>query len=169
MSFSSSHSSLLILVLAATGCAYRTPKVDVPPTIPEGPLEVAEVSVVDLATPVSPETTAEITRDAERILARANRTHPAGDATRVRVKVELGEEYSWVNSALSRDGMAILGMTPILFGMTTGSQAVKVDVSFESNGRTLNGHGEAKKDGGLYVPARRRALAAALDRALADA
>ena len=37
------------------------------------------------------------------------------------------------------------------------------------DGRTATGHGEADKEGSIYAPARRRAVAAAIDAALADA
>ena len=66
--------------------------------------------------------------------------------------------------------MAILGMWPILFGMTYESETVSVDVAITArDGRTLVGHATAEKAGSLFAKARRRAIAAALDRALADA
>jgi len=170
MSISSSSSrALLFVVLSSAGCAYRTPAVHVPDAFP-GRAAVDVVSVEDGAGKASAEVTEEITRDAQRIFASAN-AHAcrAADAARVHVHVELGERYSWTDAALRQDGIAIVGMAPVLFGMTTHRQEVSVDVTVETNGRTFAGHATATKDGGLYVPARRRALAAALDQALAQA
>ncbi|MCA9643462.1 MAG: hypothetical protein KC492_22340 [Myxococcales bacterium] len=62
---------------------------------------------------------------------------------------------------------------PLLVAAPAGAMIeasdLTVDVDLEAGGQTFHGHGEANKNGSLYVDARRRALAVALDRALKDA
>jgi hypothetical protein len=150
--------ALGFFVLSA-GCAYRTPPVHAPDALP---IEVAEVTASD------PAAAEELRHDTESILARATKGR-AGEPARVRVHVMLEDEYNWVDAAMRKDGMALFGAWPVLFGMTTARQDVSVDVTVEMRGCTLWGHGSARREGGIYAPARRRALAVALDRALADA
>lgn len=61
----------------------------------------------------------------------------------------------------------LLFMMPL--GFTIEEQSASVDVSLDVGGRNDVGHGSARKRGSIYASARRRALAAALDAALADA
>jgi hypothetical protein len=149
--------SYLGFLLFFSGCAYRTPPVHAPSAI-----EIDEVTASD------PEAEADVRRDAERLLARAGRG-AAGEPARVRVHVQLEERYSWAEEALRQDGFALFGLWPALLGMKTERQDVAVDVTLETRAGTFWGHGTASKEGGLFAPARRRALAVALDRALADA
>jgi hypothetical protein len=46
---------------------------------------------------------------------------------------------------------------------------LSVDITITRDGRTFVGHGSADKRGSIYAPARKRALAVALDQALASA
>lgn len=146
--------SFVIGSFVLAGCAYRTPVVHVPE--PHG-LDVAEVTVEG-----QPSET--MTKDVRAMVSR----HAGTETTRVRIALD--DSNNWVYRALNHDGMAILGMWPILFGMTYESETVSVDVEIDGkNGRTLVGHATAEKDGSLFAKARRRAIAAALDKALANA
>jgi hypothetical protein len=87
----------------------------------------------------------------------------------VRVHVQLGPYVNDLDRALQQDGMAILGMYGLPAGMVYEEQALEVDLTVERDGHTWAGHGAAHRGGSIYAHARRRALAAAIDRALADA
>jgi hypothetical protein len=118
-------------------------------------LDVAEVTVDGVAS------------DAADVRTMVARKH--GDEA-ARVHISLDDRNPWVNRALSHDGFAIFGMWPILFGMTHESETVSVDVEIAArDGRTLVGHATAEKAGSPFSNARRRAIAAALNPALADA
>jgi len=85
------------------------------------------------------------------------------------VSVDLGATDSYL-SALRHDGMALwFVIWPMLGGMVTEREHVGVDVVVTSHGRLLRGHGEADKQGSIYAPAQKRALAVALNRAIRDA
>jgi hypothetical protein len=65
--------------------------------------------------------------------------------------------------------VAVIGLAA-LTGTKMDESTVAIDLTVDAaDGRVLAGHGEATKWGSIYVAARRRAIAAALDRALADA
>jgi hypothetical protein len=143
---------VLVFAIAATGCAYRTPVVHVPDA---RALDIAEVRV-----------NGEIVDPAG---VQAMVAQKRGDeVTRVRASVD--DYENWTDAALRHDGLAILGMWPILFGMTYETEKVSVDVEIAArDGRTLVGHATVEKAGSLFAKAHRRALAAALDRALGAA
>ena len=83
--------------------------------------------------------------------------------------VTLEERADYLDNALRQDGFAVMGILPLPLGFTYEQAKLSVDVEVERNGQTFRGHGTAEKMGGIYAPARRRALAVALDRALASA
>jgi len=85
------------------------------------------------------------------------------------VSVDLGTTDDHL-AFLSQDGIALWFLVwPMLGGMVTAREHVGVDVVVTSHGRLLRGHGEAEKEGSIYAPAQKRALAVALGRALRDA
>jgi hypothetical protein len=86
----------------------------------------------------------------------------------VRVRVVL-EERRGIDDAIYEDGIAVIAYLPALFGAYTGRERLSVDITLETGGSSFRGSGSAEKLGSLYAPARRRALAVALDNALADA
>jgi hypothetical protein len=137
-----------------------------------GALDVNDVTVIDAQGPVDDATVAGVRAEAAQILAKAARARPApaaeGGAV-VHAHVTLEQHEHFFENALRQDGFAIFGMWPVPLGMVVDRQKLSVDVEVERNGRTFRGHGTAEKDGSIYAPARRRALAVALDRALADA
>lgn len=114
-------------------------------------------------------TVAEVRAETAAILDRASIARGGSPAGRVRVRVELVERRDYASEALQQDGFAIFGLWPVIVGMVSEREKLSVDVTIDDAGRTLEGHGTSEKLGGLYAPARRRALAVALDTALADA
>jgi hypothetical protein len=170
--------STLLAIAAALvtrGCAFRTPTPDVPTTIGgDGPgpadFRVADVAVTSPAGPVDPETTEAVRKQTRKILADTARHSHAGDGpTTVRVRVELGAYDNSMDRALAQDGCAMLGYAAYPAGATFEEQKLSVDLTLERAGHAFEGHGSADKDGSIYAPARKRALAVAIDRALTDA
>lgn len=149
----------LLLALVTLGCAYRTPAVHVPDQLEEvpGPRDASDITVRGA-------TDAEAERDVQATARKL--LDGVGGIVHMRVVLEERDDYA--NNALSKDGIAVFGLWPVAFGMIYESETIAVDVEIEAHGRFYRGHGEAKKEGGLYAHARRRALAAALDRALAE-
>jgi hypothetical protein len=171
-SFAVSFALTFVLATALAGCAYRTPPTHVPHRLADAvPASVApgDVTVVDATGDVDPETVASVRQDTARILAR---TDPRGRTiardARMSVHVELLDRRD-ASDSLREDGFAIFGLWPVVFGMICERQKLAVDVTIEHGGQRLVGHGTAEKLGGIYAPARRRALAVALDEALANA
>jgi hypothetical protein len=118
---------------------------------------------------MDPEADADVRVKTAKILADAARKSRSGDGPAVvRVKVSLGE---YVNDSGRYVAEMALGFWLLAApaGLTYDRQALSVDLAVTRGGRTFSGHGEAESRGGLYAPARKRALALALDRALADA
>jgi len=165
----------LVFLGAATGCAYQTPSAHIPaamPAIAPSSLDVTEVTVVDATHGIDDETAVGVRRDTTAILVKAAQERGALAApghTLVRAHVTLEERRNFAEDALRQDGIAIFGLWPLAFGMVNAQQKLSVDLDVETNGRVFHGHGTAEKAGSFYSPARRRALAVALDRALADA
>jgi hypothetical protein len=167
---------LLILALPIAGCAFRTPTPAVPRAIAgdaarPARLEVSSVEVVTAAGAADAETAADVRAQTRKILADAARKSATGDGpAKVGVTVSLGKYEDYVAHAIRQDGMALIfwGMAAPS-GLTCDRQALSVDVVVTHDGRRFFGHGEADKEGSIYAPARKRALAVALDHALADA
>jgi hypothetical protein len=164
--------SLFVVALATTGCAYATPTTHIPaamPAIDPYSFDVTGVTVVDHSHGGDPEVAADVRHETAIILLRAaKRRGGESGPTRVTVNVELIEK-SDIRDALAHDGIAIFGFWPVPFGMVTGRERLKVDVTVFTNGRSFVGHGSANRIGSIYAPALRRSLAVALDEALADA
>ncbi len=153
------------LLALATGCAYRTPNVALPPEVPA--IEQTAVSV-EAKDELDAETIAELRGKTEQLLARASRSRTGHARVCVRVVVE--KDTDALTDAMHTDGMAAMAVPALLLGTSFQRARVAVDVAVETeDGRMLRGRGEAEKDGSLYAAARKRALAVALDRALADA
>ena len=152
---------LLLAALLATGCAYRTPEVHVPGALASAPVASSDVTVVDARTAIDDATVDAVRADTTKLLA-----HTSGV---VHAHVVLEDQNRFADRAMKQDGIAVFGLWPVLIGMVYEAETIGVDVNVETNGRTFHGHGRAEKAGGLYAHARHRALAAALDLALADA
>jgi hypothetical protein len=168
-------SLLPLLVLATTGCAFRTPAASLPPVIAGGGPAPARVSVMwvhvaSTAGKVDRETDAEVCDRTVQILDDAAKRSATGDGlAEVRVKVVLGPDQRDI-PRLKNDGIGLMPLLPVfLSGVIYERQSVSVALSVRREGHTFMGRGEAWKDGSIYASARDRALAVALDRALADA
>jgi hypothetical protein len=143
-------------LLLLTGCAFRTATV----ALPE-PLAVTHVAVRAGSNEEDTQAAYERTRKMLR-----TKKHPEAQAS---VSVDLGTTDDYL-SFLRQDGIALWFLIwPMLGGMVTHREHVGVDVVVTSHGRLLRGHGEAEKQGSIYAPAQKRALAVALGRAIRDA
>src|SRR5580765_2727326 len=144
-----------VALLLLTGCAFRSATVAVPE-----PLRVTHVAVrgdSELETKEAYERTRRMLRTSMHTEAEAS------------VAVDLGKRDDHL-AFLSHDGIALWFLIwPILGGMVTEREHVGVDVVVTSHGRLLRGHGDGEKEGSIYAPAQKRALAVALGRALRDA
>ena len=157
----------LVLALGA-GCAFRTATVHVPAPIPAMAAgQLATDVTVTGAEPVDDAVAGEVRAKTTRMMRKAASEH--GAPGHVQVSVDLARRVDYL-SFLHRDGMAAAFLAfPLLAGMVLDHETIGVDVTVESGGRTFTGHGEGDKDGSLYASGLKRALAVALDRALADA
>ncbi len=164
---------LVAFVLSiASGCAYRTPPVNVPPAMPPiGAHQLeADVTVVDGDTPLPEEVVFDVRKRTDELLRSAAARRRGSEHARVRVHVVIQDEVNGLARAMSHDGMAALAAPTLLLGFAYERATIAVDVRIETDdGCAFTGHGEAEKDGSIYARARRRALAAALDRALTAA
>lgn len=165
----------LVAVFSA-GCAFRTPTPELPEELAgsrRGPaqLDVTEVAVADSAGEVDAETKAAVRAQTVKILQDAARKSSTGGASAlVRVSVVLDEHQDYAASAMATDGLAVFAwflLAPA--GVTFDRQSLSVEVEVDSEGRRFVGSGRADMEGSVYAPARKRALAVALSRALADA
>ena len=164
--------SLFVVAVTTTGCAYATPKTNIPaamPAIDPYTFDVTDVTVVDQSHGGDPEVAADVRHETALILLRAaKRRGGESGPTRVTVNVQLIEKAD-ISDSLARDGMAIFGFWAVPFGMVNGRERLTVDVTVYTGGRAFVGHGSANRIGSIYAPALRRSLAVALDEALADA
>lgn len=157
-----SRSFVFFSLLALSACAYRTPPVHAPSELPG--FEVTDVTVVDHVG------TGDDAKVKERTLDLLGHAAKPG-AARASVRVSIADHEDNIYSrSLSQDGCAVLGMVGVPAGQIIDRESVVVDVSIvEPDGTTHRGWAVAEKYGSLYAPASKRALAAALDKALADA
>jgi hypothetical protein len=86
----------------------------------------------------------------------------------VNVHVSL-DDHRDIEDAMSEDGLAAIALLGAPFGMVMGREEVTVEVTLDTGEATFVGRASASKLGSVYAHARRRALAAALDQALARA
>ncbi len=158
----------LAFAFALTGCAYRIPETHVPtPIADEVATSPIDITVDAARGEVDSKTAQSVRDDTVAILAGAG-ARPRDAGARMHVHVRLVARRD-ANDALNEDGFAVFGLWPVVFGMVCERQELTVDVTIDADGRAITGHGAAEKLGGIYAPARRRALAVALDAALADA
>jgi len=146
----------LAVLLVLTGCAFRSATVAAPE-----PLHVTHVAVRAGSNREDTQAAYERTRKMLKTSKRAE--------AEASVAVDLGKTNDYLGF-LSQDGIALWFLVwPMLGGMVTEREHVGVDVVVTSHGRLLRGHGEAEKEGSIYAPAQKRALALALGRAIRDA
>jgi len=159
--------ALLALAASLSGCAYQTRPPNAPERVPL-PAEVAPADLtIDGKGEVSPETAEDVRVELGKVLSAAHAR--GGRAGRLEVHVAL-EGRRDAYDAIRTDGLAVIGLFPAPFGMVTEHEWLSVDVVVTTpSGERLVGHGAADATGGLWAPARRKALALALERALVDA
>lgn len=158
------------------GCAYRTPDVHIPvslPAIDPARIDVEKVTVVDEARgapPVDDAVVRDLRKDTLDVLTKAVSAHGdrdvhSGVAAKAKVDVHL-YAHGGLDTAVKEDGCAAVGYAGAPAGQDIGWEQIGVDITLDVEGQTYRGHGSAEKAGSIYAEARRRALAVALDRAL---
>lgn len=159
----------------AMACTYRTPDVHYPeglPAIDPARLALTKVTVYDEgrgAAVTEPDTVGEVQRDLDEVFAKAVRKRgTTGSDAKAKINVRLFA-HGGMSDAVSRDGCAAVGYVTTPSGQATEWEELAVDLTLDVEGRTYRGTGRAEKIGSIYVDARRRALATALDIALAQA
>src|SRR5262245_54694631 len=83
---------LVAVAAGAAGCAYRPPTIHVPDrlaAVAPGPIDVAEIVVVDAGRAVAPRVAAEVRRETVELLRGAKARGAPGGPARARVRVEL--------------------------------------------------------------------------------
>ncbi len=172
----------LLLASSTAACVYRTPQAHVPVAIPAFSAIDVEGSTTEVTTAeglaLKPDADQKIRRDLAEALAAAGKRRGASDEqaaqagergkARFHAHVHIQEEIPW-DAAINKDGIAVVSLIAFPFGIINTRERLTVDVTVESGGWAFTGHGAADKFGSLYSPALKRALAVALDQALADA
>jgi hypothetical protein len=155
------RSFIFVACLASVGCAYRTSSITV-----AQPVRITHVAVSGAG--ASTEAISDVTSRTTHMIDHANkRAHGTPIDMSVAVNVEKPRDYL---SFLHTDGIGLFFLIwPILGGMVIDRSKVDVDVVIASGNRLLHGHGSADKEGSVYAPARKRALAVALDQAVSSA
>lgn len=158
-----------LLATRAFGCAYATPKVHLPETLPTLSAARADVTVADGAKSVPATLAADVRDDVTSILRTTGREGAATPAA-VRIAVDVRGSEDYVANAGSNDGCGAVGVgLAAPTGTKIGRQSLGVVVRIDDGARRFEGRATAEEEGSVYAPARRRALAVAIDRALADA
>jgi hypothetical protein len=153
----------------AAGCAYRTPPVHFARSIELAPehLDVSTIAVLrDGSTPPEREVE-EIDRWATEILQTAARERGSRDDAPARVWLRVEVEPQWHPPGMDPLSAGVV-MIALALGLAPECREVSVVLELESQGRLAGGRGSGRACGGIYAPARRRALALALDDALAE-
>lgn len=163
----------VIAITRCIDCTYATPSVHMPDALPnfsaEG-LTLGDVKVVNNGKEVPPVVTAHVREATREILAKAADDRDEAGRAKIDVSVDLQEDKDLFAHVGQQDGCAALPLPfLVLGGVKTESAKLTVDVTVRARGRTFQGHGVGHKEGSIYIAARRRALAVALDRALSDA
>lgn len=155
---------------ALSGCTYRAASVHLPEPMRAVAPDVANVQVaVAGGGSTDDPNERDVAATTADIVSRSIAKEASGGAPAVvHVDVDLGEYRYFFRGV--KDGMGIATiMLAALGGLKLDRRSLAVTVRFESNGKTFVGRGSATKDGSIYASAERRALAVALDQALADA
>lgn len=162
--------------LTMAGCAYGTPQAELPAAVPQFSavdVDASEVVVHDDMANIGANEAVEARRDIAEILNRAQRTAAPAKPARFRANVTLGDvDVGWWGICV---GIGVLVAAPVtcsiyyVAGGVTYTRRAHVELSFDAGGRTWTGVGDGEASGGLYVTARRRALAEAIQRAMAQA
>jgi hypothetical protein len=157
------------------GCAYSTPK----PEVPEGLPAIARVDVVasevildEVAKDLSPESADEV-----RALLGELLTDDAGrgETARVRAKIALGRASTNDTTSTSGDAAPFIVLAAVFvglgipLGLTVWHETAKVTLTVQVRDQTFEGYGESEAWGSVYASARDRAIARAVQLALLDA
>jgi hypothetical protein len=160
-----------LVLLAVSACAYRIPRVEMDSHLPAiGPHEMETyIDVDDRTKTLDEEDTANVRKKTDELLRSAAAKRQGHEHAVVRAHVVIQDEINGFEQALHQDGCALVGAPGLLTGVKYTAARVAVDVTIVGEGGTWTARGVAMKEGSVYAPARKRALAAALNEALANA
>ena len=156
------------------GCTYRTPEVHVPAVVaPFGgaSLEIGKVDVLDHGDAADEATVDEVRRLSTELLERSSCDAASAPRMRTDVRVWLIDKYG-MDEAMQEDGMAALAYWAAPLGAGLWEEMLVVQVTVhrsEHDDDPIIGFGIGDRQGSIYAPARRRALADAFDHAFFDA
>jgi hypothetical protein len=170
----------IVLAGASSACVYGTPTPQVPRelrTYTAVDVAASDVTLNDNASDLDTEDDAAAVRsDIAEFLTDPEIDLPAsGPPIRFRAKIDYSNKKT---NSVGFVVCAVIGLgvlAPITCGIfvvaggKTWMQSAHVEIEIETRGGLYFGQGDARASGGLYVSARRRAIAEALRRALADA
>jgi hypothetical protein len=158
-----------LAALGAVACVHQAPPVQIPASVPDfSSVRVDETKVTVVYSDgdaAEPEIAADYQREADSLLSDAAAKRKGAAATadaEVRVVILGGR-------SVYRAGAFVLPYVLFAhaFGTATTFGKISVDLTLRSDGHVFRGHGEASEKGSYRVSIRRRALAVALDQALA--
>ena len=152
------------------GCVYRTPPVHLPEAVSRGEarLEIGTVRVLEDGADADAGTVEEFQALASDLFLRASSPDPSAPKLRTDVRVWLVAR-SGIEDAMRQDGFAGMAYVGAPFGLMLWDETLVVEVVVHRDGASFIGFGIGDRSGGVYAPARRRALADGLDHAFADA
>jgi hypothetical protein len=170
----------LVIAAAGSACVYNTPTPQVPRemrTYNAVDVAASEVRLSDTGSDLDTEDDAAAVRaDVAEFLTDPGLDLPASaPPVRFRAKVEYSNERTNSVGLVVCTVIGLGVLAPITCGIfvvaggKTWMQSAHVEIELETRGGLYFGQGDARTSGGLYVSARRRAIAEALRRALADA
>lgn len=162
------------------GCAYGTPTAQFAASAPKFSnvdAEASEVVLHDDSADLSPDDAATVRKDLVELFEASTRDRPSTAApSRFRAKVTLRSKTHVTYLAFA--GCAAAGLVflaPLtcavyaLAGGIGGARTAHVEIAFETPAGTVTGEGDGYGSSSLYASSRRRALAEALERAMANA
>lgn len=163
------RSWFFLTLTLTTGCSFRTPVVHVPASLGASALHVEpDVRVVDATGKLDAQEIDDL-RSAVRRAAESASSCSGAQATlaTIMVEVEVVEHHS-LRETMREDGLAALTWLAAPFGGPTAREGVLVDITVGAGPDAPHARGAATAYGGIYASARRKAVARALDQALAS-
>jgi hypothetical protein len=169
-----------VATLGSTGCAYGTPTPQFATSVPKFSnvdVDASEVVLHDEGADLAPDEAETARKELADLFEGSTRDRPAGDTpARFRAKVTLGSKR--FVTYLAFGGCAAAGLVVlspftcgiyVLAGGIGGARSAHVEIAFETPAGTVTGEGDGYGSSSLYANSRRRALAEALERAMANA
>jgi hypothetical protein len=172
--------AVCITALTVSGCAYGTPTPRFSTSVPRFSsvdVEASEVVLHDDGADLAPEEATTARQELADLFEASTRPRPETPTpARFRAKVTLDSKKGVIYMAFG--GCAVAGLVILapatcglyfVLGGVGSARTAHVEVALETPQGVVVGEGDGYGSGGLYANARRRALAEALERAMANA